>query len=88
MQVATLARALSAEGLMRPERKRPLPVYPRRVGLVTSPRGKAVHDVIRTLRRRYPGAELLIAGVAVEGAGAVSGIVRGLEAVYAAGSTS
>jgi exodeoxyribonuclease VII large subunit len=84
MQVAAVARALAAEGLMREERKRALPVYPRRIGLVTSPRGKAVHDVIRTLRRRYPAAELVVAGVAVEGAGAVSGIVRGLDAMYAA----
>ncbi len=85
LHVAALARALEAEGLMREERKRPLPVYPRYVGLVTSPRGKAVHDVIRTLRRRYPGAELLIAGVAVEGADAISSIVTGLERVYGEG---
>ncbi len=85
MQVAALARRLEAEGLMRPERKRPLPRYPERIGLVTSPRGKAVHDVIRTLRRRYPGAELLIAGVAVEGADAAARIVAGISAVDAAG---
>ena len=77
LQVAALARKLEAEGLMRPERKRPLPAYPDRIGLVTSPRGKAVHDVIRTLRRRYPGAELLVAGVAVEGGDAVAGICVG-----------
>ncbi len=86
MQVATLARTLEAEGLMSAERKRPLPAYPERIGLVTSPRGKAVHDVIRTLRRRYPGAELLIAGVAVEGADAVTSIRAGLECVVAAGA--
>jgi exodeoxyribonuclease VII large subunit len=79
LQVAALARKLEAEGLMRPERKRDLPEFPQRIALVTSPRGKAVHDVIRTLRRRYPLAELLIAGVAVEGADAVEAIVRGLE---------
>ncbi|HZL06262.1 MAG TPA: exodeoxyribonuclease VII large subunit, partial [Coriobacteriia bacterium] len=48
------------------------------IGLVTSPRGKAVHDVIRTLRRRFPAAELVIAGVQVEGDGAVAAIVEGL----------
>lgn len=79
LQVAALARQLESERLMDPERKRPLPEFPRRIALVTSPRGKAVHDVIRTLRRRYPVAELVIAGVQVEGEGAVSEIVRGLE---------
>ena len=79
LQVAALARKLEAEGLMRPERKRALPRFPERIALVTSPRGKAVHDVIRTLRRRYPLAELLIAGVAVEGDGAPAAIVGGLK---------
>lgn len=78
MEVAQLAARLESEGLMRPERKRPLPRYPGRIALVTSPRGKAVHDVLRTLRRRYPLAELLVAGVQVEGDGAVDAIVDGL----------
>jgi exodeoxyribonuclease VII large subunit len=86
MQVAALARRLEAEGLMRPERRRPLPEYPDRIALVTSPRGKAVHDVIRTLRRRYPVAELLIAGVVVEGAGAAAAIVEGMRAAGASGA--
>jgi len=86
MQVAALARRLEAEGLMRPERRRSLPEHPDRIALVTSPRGKAVHDVIRTLRRRYPIAELLIAGVAVEGAGAADAIVQGLHAAGASGA--
>ena len=68
---------------MAPERKRALPVFPGKIGLVTSPRGKAVHDVIRTLSRRYPVAELVIAGVQVEGDGSVAAIVRGLQAVAA-----
>ncbi len=82
MQVAALARQLEREGLMRPDRKRPLPPFPQRIGLVTSPRGKAVHDVIRTLRRRYPYAELCIAGVRVEGDAAPAAIVSGLETLY------
>lgn len=85
LQVAALARKLEAEGLMREERKRAVPPYPDRIGLVTSPRGKAVHDVLRTLRRRYPAAELVVAGVAVEGAGATAAIVEGMRAVGAAG---
>jgi exodeoxyribonuclease VII large subunit len=86
LQVAALARKLEGEGLMRPERKRALPRFPERIALVTSPRGKAVHDVIRTLRRRYPLAELLIAGVAVEGDGAVNAIVDGLERASSCGA--
>jgi len=86
MQVAALARRLEAEGLMRPERRRALPEYPDRIALVTSPRGKAVHDVVRTLRRRYPVAELLIAGVAVEGVAAAAGIVEGLRAAGECGA--
>jgi exodeoxyribonuclease VII large subunit len=84
MQVAALARRLEAEGLMRPERKRVLPPFPARIGLVTSPRGKAVHDVLRTLKRRFPAAEVVLAGVAVEGAEAVDSIVAALSAVGAA----
>ncbi len=78
MQVAELARRLESEGLMRPERKRSLPQYPLRIAVVTSPRGKAIHDVLRTLRRRYPLAEVLVAGVAVEGESAPSAIAEGM----------
>lgn len=85
LQVAALARRLEAEGLMAEARKRPLPAFPTRIGVVTSPRGKAVHDIIRTLRRRYPVAEVVIAGVQVEGECAPREIVRGLAAVDAAG---
>ena len=86
LQVAQLARKLELEGLMRPERKRALPRYPQRIAVVTSPRGKAVHDVIRTLRRRYPLAELLVAGVAVEGDGAPAAIASGLAEVSRSGA--
>jgi len=78
MLVAETARKLELEGLMRPERKRTLPAYPSKIAVVTSPRGKAIHDVLRTLRRRYPLAELLVAGVQVEGDGAVAAIVEGM----------
>lgn len=84
MQVAEIARRLEFEGLMRPERKRPLPRHPERIAVVTSPRGKAIHDVLRTLRRRYPLAELLVAGVQVEGEGAEAALVEGLRAAIEA----
>lgn len=81
LQVAALARQLEAEGLMAEARKRPLPAFPLRIGVVTSPRGKAIHDILRTLRRRYPVAEVVIAGVQVEGEAAPGEIVRGLRTV-------
>lgn len=78
LRVAALARKLELEGLMAPGRKRPLPSYPERIAVVTSPRGKAVHDVIRTLSRRYPLAHIYIAGVCVEGPEAPAAITAGL----------
>lgn len=85
LQVAQLARRLEAEGLMAPERKRTPPRIPSRIGVVTSPRGKAVHDVLRTLRRRFPLAEVVVAGVAVEGVGAPDEIKRAIELCAAQG---
>ncbi|MDR2587497.1 MAG: exodeoxyribonuclease VII large subunit [Coriobacteriales bacterium] len=86
LKVAQRAKRLEAEGLMDPARKRSLPTCPTRIALVTSPRGKAIHDVLRTLRRRWPLAEVLVAGVPVEGAGAAEHLVRGLEAAQESGA--
>ncbi len=85
MQVANLANKLQAEGLMDPARKRPLPAFPQSIGVVTSPRGAAVHDVLRTLRRRFPLAQVKLAGVPVEGAQAPAYLCEGLRCVVAAG---
>lgn len=78
-RVDRLARRLEAEGLMDAGAKHPVPAFCQRVAVVTSPRGKAVHDVIRTLRRRNPLVEVLVCGVAVEGADAPAQICEGLE---------
>ncbi len=86
MQVANLARKLEAEGLMDSARKRPLPAYPGVIGIVTSLVGAAVHDVLRTLRRRYPLARVLLAGVIVEGDRAAKNIVEGMRQVVVAGA--
>jgi len=83
LQVAQLAARLQAEGLMDVARKRALPRHPARIAVVTSPRGKAIHDVLRTLKRRYPLAELLVAGVQVEGDGAEAAIVEGMRVAAA-----
>lgn len=82
-RVAQLAQKLKSEGLMDASRKRPVPAYPQTIGLVTSPRGAAVHDVLRTLRRRYPMARIVFAGIPVEGPGAAEHITAGLNAVAA-----
>ena len=83
LKVAQLAKKLQSEGLMDPLKKRSLPLFPETVCVVTSPRGKAIHDVIRTLRRRFPLTEVLVAGIPVEGIDAAASIIRGLEAAQA-----
>ncbi len=65
-----LKRKLEAEGLFAPERKRPLPKFPRRIGIITSPSGAAIQDMLNILRRRAPGVQVLISPVRVQGSGA------------------
>jgi exodeoxyribonuclease VII large subunit len=73
-----LKRKLAAEGLFEPARKRPLPRFPRRIGLVTSPTGAAVRDFLKVLHRRQPGIEVLINPVRVQGRGASLEIARAI----------
>ena len=86
LQVANLAKKLNAEGLMAAEHKLPLPNMPMKIGVVTSPRGDAIHDVLRTLRRRFPVAHVLFAGTAVEGANAPAGLIAAIDTVVSAGA--
>src|SRR6201984_1647505 len=69
-----LKRKLEAEGLFAPERKRPLPNFPRRIGIVTSPGGAAIRDMLNVLRRRAPWLQILINPVRVQGTGAAQEI--------------
>jgi exodeoxyribonuclease VII large subunit len=69
-----LKRRLQAEGLFAPERKRPLPKFPRRIGIVTSPSGAAIRDMLNVLRRRAPWLQILISPVRVQGTGAAQEI--------------
>lgn len=78
VKVAALAKKLQAEGLMDPARKRHIPLLPKRIAVITSPNGKAVRDVMRTLRRRYPLGEVLFYGVLVEGETAPAQMVEAL----------
>jgi len=65
-----LKQRLKAEGLFAPERKRPLPRYPQRIGLVTSPTGAAIRDVLHVIERRNPALEIVLAPCRVQGEGA------------------
>lgn len=73
-----LKARLQAEGLFAAARKKPLPMLPQRIGLVTSPRGAAIADIIRILRRRYENLHLLLYPVRVQGEGAAEEIVEAL----------
>ena len=74
-----LKRRLAAEGLFDTERKRPLPLLPRCIGVVTSPTGAAVRDILRVIRRRNEAMNVLIAPARVQGDGAAREIVRAIE---------
>jgi exodeoxyribonuclease VII large subunit len=74
-----LKKRLEAEGLFDAARKKPLPILPSRIGLITSPRGAAVRDVVRILTRRFPNVHLTVFPVRVQGEGAAEEIVKALK---------
>ncbi|MBN1963889.1 MAG: exodeoxyribonuclease VII large subunit [Anaerolineae bacterium] len=81
-----LKAKLEAEGLFDPARKRPLPPFPRRIGVVTSPDAAAFQDVLNVLRRRFPLAEVILSPTLVQGEAAPPQIVAALEAIDRAGA--
>jgi exodeoxyribonuclease VII large subunit len=76
-----LKRKLQAEGLFEAARKRPLPVWPRRIGVVTSLDGAAVRDILRVICHRHPTARIVIRAARVQGDGAAIDLVRALRVV-------
>ena len=76
-----LKQKLEREGLFDPARKRPLPMLPRRIGVVTSPTGAVLRDILRVLRSRYADLEVLVYPALVQGDGAAAEIAQGIRAL-------
>ncbi len=76
-----LKAKLEAEGLFDPSRKRALPPFPRRIGVVTSAQGAVIHDIANTLRARYPLGELVLSAAQVQGAEAAPDIAEAIRAL-------
>src|SRR5258707_541376 len=74
-----LKKRLEAEGLFDAARKKPLPLLPSRIGIITSPKGAAVRDVVRILTRRFPNVHLTVYPVRVQGEGSAEEIVKALK---------
>ena len=84
LRFEALRAALEREGLFDPARKRPLPHYPRRLGVVTSPTGAVLHDIIQVIARRHPATEVVLAPTSVQGEGAAEEICAALATLNAA----
>ncbi|HEY2782043.1 MAG TPA: exodeoxyribonuclease VII large subunit [Steroidobacteraceae bacterium] len=79
-QFEELSAKLAAEGLFAPERKRALPMIPKRIGVITSPTGAAIRDILHVLARRFAAVPVLIYPVAVQGAAAAAEITAAMRA--------
>jgi len=85
LEFERLKTKLEKEGLFEPSRKRPLPQFPKVIGLVTSPTGAALQDILKILSRRYPLAQVLLAPTLVQGPEAVPGIISAVQTICADG---
>ncbi len=74
-----LKEKLEKEGLFRPERKRPIPAFPRKVGIVTSPKSAALRDILTVLKRRHNAVDVLIFPAEVQGEGASLQVMEGID---------
>lgn len=80
-----LKKKLEAQGLFAEERKKPIPRFPKRVGVVTSPTGAAIRDIINVISRRSPSTEIVLCPVQVQGASAAGQIAQAIERFNAGG---
>lgn len=87
-QFEKLKAKLAAEGLFDVSRKKPLPMLPQKIGVVTSPTGAAIRDIINVLTRRFPNIEILLAPVTVQGDGAAKSIAAAIEFLNNVGQAS
>ncbi len=74
-----LKKQLADEGLFHPSRKKPLPTFPRRIAIVTSPTGAVIHDMLQVLGRRFPGLYIRLFPALVQGEGSIEQICRGID---------
>lgn len=79
LEFEKLKKKLEAEGLFAQEHKREIPAFPRRIGVVTSPTGAAIRDILSVLRRRSPNLEVILAPALVQGAGAAAEIAHAIK---------
>jgi len=87
-QFEKLKAKLAAEGLFDASRKKPLPLLPRKIGVVTSPTGAAIRDIINVLTRRFPNIEILLAPVVVQGPSAAKSIAAAIRYLNKVGQAS
>ena len=85
LRLEALKKKLAAEGLFAAERKRPLPALPQHVGIVTSPTGAAIRDILQVLDRRFANLHVVLAPVRVQGAGAAEEIAAAIDLLNARG---
>jgi len=78
MAFERLKEKLRAEGLFDQDRKKPIPAFPQRIGLVTSPTGAVIHDMMTIMGRRFPGIQAILRPVRVQGPGAAAEIAQGV----------
>ncbi len=81
LQFEQLKTRLSKEGLFDQRRKRPLPRWPRHIGIVTSPSGAVFHDIVNVMRRKYPACQIVLAPALVQGEQAAPSVVAALNAL-------
>ena len=79
LEYEKLKKKLEEQGLFKPEHKKAIPKFPRRIGIITAPTGAAIRDILSTIKRRYPICETILFPALVQGTGAKESIVKQLE---------